>query len=207
MPTHYKTEVLVEADARDLTILETVKSELGIVKNDHDDVLSRLIHQQSAAAETYCNRVFAKETLVDHLRLYGQWAVGNLILSRYPVESITSIVEDDVTLDAALFDFDPATGIVWRLDASGYPQPFYSNVVATFVAGYELLAELPHDIERAVILMVKQAWYARTRDPLVKSEDVPGVLRQDFWVGTVGENALPPEAASLLDPYRRRMVF
>jgi hypothetical protein len=195
----YKSEVSVAAASRDLTTLATVKTELNITSNDSNAAIEKMIAQQSAAAETYCKRVFAQETLVDHFRSPGP---GALILSRWPVTAITAIVEDDVALSAADFEFDVDTGLVWRLDGS-YRQGWFAKAIVTFIAGYE---QLPGDVERAVILMVKQAWFARMRDPLVKSVSVDGIGSRDYWVGTVGEGALPPEASSLLDPYRRPSV-
>jgi hypothetical protein len=47
-------------------------------------------------------------------------------------------------------------------------------------------------------------WAAKGRDPSVKSEEIPGVIRTDYWVGAVGEaGELPPRVVMKLAPYRR----
>jgi hypothetical protein len=55
---------------------------------------------------------------------------------------------------------------------------------------------------------VKQFRYAAQRDPLLKSEDIPGVLSQTFWVGGVGEksNGLPLDVETLIAPYRNPAI-
>ena len=75
-------------------------------------------------------------------------------------------------------------------------------------AGYVLPGEpdrtLPDDIERAAIMLVKAAWFARTRDPLIRSEDVSGVTNTTYWVGGFGNGgSLPPDVEGLLSKHRQ----
>lgn len=203
----YKTTVSVAAASIDLTLLATVKTELGITDTGLDAWLATQITQASQAAATYCNRVFAQETLLDYFRL--DCGADKLLLSRIPVASITTVVEDGVTLTAADYELEASTGFLWRLDGADNRSCWAAaKIVVTFIAGYELLATLPPDIERAAIILVKQAYFAKQRDPLVKGEtvEIPGVetRRSDFWVGSVpGDNGgIPLEAQALLDPYR-----
>lgn len=200
----YKSTVSTAAASFDLTVLATVKEELAITDTDADAKLTRLIAMSSAAVEKYCNRVFAQETLIDTFRLNDDGAVPCLLLSRMPVSSISSVVEDGTTLTAADYELVAAKGELWRVDSDDEQQNWENaKIVVTFVAGYELLDGLPQDVERAAIELVKQGWFALSRDPLVKSEDVPGVLSTAYWVGEMGDNgAVPPHAASLLDKYR-----
>lgn len=201
----YKTTVSAASETFDLTILATVKAELGIpdATETYDDALETFITQASRACATYCNRVFAEETLVDSFRLTS--STDKLLLSRMPVSSITSVVEDGTTLAADEYEFEAATGFLWRLDGDDNRSCWScGKIVVTFVAGYELLETLPHDVERACIVTVKQNYFAKTRDPMVKEVDVPGVERVSYWVGSMpGDNgALPAEAEALLDPFR-----
>ena len=81
------------------------------------------------------------------------------------------------------------------------------KVRVTYVAGWVLPGDsgtitLPEEIEEAAIELIKLARTARTRDPLVKSETVDGVGRQDFWVGGIGEGSLPPNITMKIDAYR-----
>lgn len=203
--TPYKTTVSEAAASIDLTTLATVKAELGITNGTSDADLARFITQMSHAAATYCNRVFAKETVVDYFRPQNECrSTDKLLLSRFPVGTITSVVEDGTTLDAADYEVDPTTGFLWRLSDDERTSWALAKIVATYAGGYELLDELPNDVERAVIVMVKQAWFAKSQDPMAKAEEVPGVYRIERWVGTApGEiGAIPAEAEALLDPYR-----
>lgn len=202
MPLPYSSTVTSAASSYDLTVLATVKEELGITDSSSDDLLSRLITEQSAVAATYCRRVFAQETIVDSFRL-PCFSCDPIILSRRPVASITSIVEDGTTLDAADYEFDATTGFVWRLDDDERISWPAVKAVVTFVAGYELLTTLPRDIERAVLALIKRTAFGRTRDPMAKAEEVAGIGRTEYWVGNVpGSNGMPAEAVALLDPHR-----
>lgn len=203
----YKTVVGTAAGSIDLTTLATVKAELGITTGGSDADLTRMVTQASTTAATHCNRIFAKEAVTDHFRLQNEpRRVDMLTLSRFPVDTAAAItvVEDGVTLTASGYELDPATGFLWRLSGDERAAWARTKVTVAYSAGYALLAELPQDIERAVIVMVKQAWFAKSRDPMVKQEDVPGVLSQSYWVGSVpGQNgAIPAEAEALLAPYR-----
>ena len=201
----YKTVISVPADSIDLTRVATVKADLGVTDGAHDADMQRLVTQMSQAAATYCNRVFASETVADHFRLQNEpRRVDALLLSRFPVGTVTSVVEDGVTLTAADYEVEPATGFLWRLSGEERSCWASAKVVVTYAGGYALLDDLPHDIERAVIVMVKQAWFARNRDPMVKSMSIDGVSSRDYWIGTVpGDNgAIPAEAEALLDFYR-----
>lgn len=199
----YKTTVTTAASTHDLTVLDTVKQELGITGSESDDVLARLISEQSAVAETYCRRVFAQETLADSFRVWCGTSAP-LILSRRPLVSITSIVEDDTTLTASDYEIDADAGLVWRLDGDDNRMSWLpSKIVITYVAGYELLTTLPRDIERAVLALIKRTHFGLTRDPMAKAEEVAGIGRTEYWVGSVpGSDGIPAEAVALLAPHR-----
>jgi hypothetical protein len=205
MARPYKTTVSVAADTIDLTLLATVKTELGLETTESDSYLSSAITQASRSIATYCNRTFARETLVDNFRLDdGDLVAEPLLLSRFPVASISSIVENETTLASDEYEFDADTGQVWRLngdDDRSIWEP--AKIVVPFVAGYLLLDTLPEDIERACIMLVVQNFRAKGRDPTVKATDIPGVMRREYWVGSTGQTgAFPPEVESLLNPYR-----
>src|SRR5450759_693293 len=95
------TAVTDTADTYDLTVLATVKAELGITDRDEDENLARWINQASGVIAKYCNRVFAQETLSDTFRLKWRECEEILVLSRFPVSSIASVLENDATLDPA----------------------------------------------------------------------------------------------------------
>lgn len=204
----YDTTVSVAATSKDMTLAATVKTELGITDSDHDAYIALLIQEESAAAVAYCDREFARETVIESFRLENEdRCVVGLYLSRVPVASITSVVEDGVTLTAADYELAAAAGRLYRLDGAGSRSEWAkAKIVVTYAGGYVMLTTLPQDLERAVRTMVKQRWYARQRDPLVKAASLDGVMSEQYWVGGVGEDGTPAEVAAVLDRYRRIAV-
>ena len=207
MPDPYITTLVEPPETNDLTVLETVKEELDIEDDESDAVLSRMISEQSEVAAAYCRRALTQATIIDSFRFYSAFDAP-LIPSRRPVTSITEIVEGSTTLDVGAYEYDETTGFIWRLDASGYRASWLAGkITVAYVGGYECLATVPRDIERAVLILIKESWYARSRDPRARSETVDGIGRTDLWVGTIpGGGALPAEATALLEPYRRYVV-
>lgn len=203
----YRTDVTTAAASRLLTTLETVKEALRITTSTDDAYLTTLIAQQSKAAETFCKRIFAQETLVDRFELPPQQWTPTLKLSRAPVTTLTSVVEDDVTLVSADYELNSETGRLWRLNGSAqhYKWAPCSRIVVTFTAGFDLLGDLGEDIERAVIIMVSQAWFARSREPMLTSERVEGI-GSFSWKPNGNEAYIPPEAISLLEPHQDKTI-
>jgi hypothetical protein len=204
MPTPYKTVISVAPVTLDLTVLETVKQELGVTDNNSDELLARLISEQSEVAAGYCRRPLAQATIIDSFRLWPN-TYHPLIPSRRPVVSITEIVEDGTTLLETDYEYDEETGFLWKLDSTEDRICWAGGkTTVTYVGGYELLTTLPRDIERAVLILIKESWFSLARDPRARSETVEGIGRTELWVGTVpGGGALPSDATALLEPYRR----
>ena len=202
--------VVTPGTSVDLTILANVKAELGITSTTEDANLETWIDQASGVITAACNRVFAKETVEESFRVrvqYGkQWPEPEkIILQRAPVTSITSVVEDSTTLVRGTdYEIDYDSGVLTRLSGDYETRWSFSTLVIRYVTGYDLLGELPIAIERATISLVKSYRSAATRDPMLKSEEVPGVLTQTFWVGSVGDvlNGLPQDVETLIAPYR-----
>lgn len=205
--------VIDPSETFDLTSLDRVKTELNVTNNDSDDRLEQLIHEESASFADLCNRVFASETVTETFRrVRGRNNLVPLGLKRYPVTSITSVVEDDVTLDITLYEVDAKTGLLYRLSDS---DPEFravwcaSKIVVTYIGGYTLLTNLPRRIETAVIQMIMGRWFsggASARDPSVKTEDVYGVARLEYWrgsaMGGASSSSLPPDVQEAVDLYR-----
>lgn len=195
-----------------LTTVETVKSELSITTDVHDDVLGRKIDEATSDIEAHIGRVLNRVTLTE--TFWGGPGYGEyLILSRAPVASITSVTLDDVAVDTDEYRLDADAGILYRLDASGYPctWTWTNKIVLVYEAGFLLPGEndrdLPHALEGAAIALVNSYWQAKGRDPMVKAEDVPGLGSVQYWVGSVGEaGQLPPDVVAKISPFRRILV-
>lgn len=217
--------VATPATSYDLTVLATVKAEFDVSGSADDAVLADLIRQASGDIASYCGRVFAEEAVTETFRLgddacdgdwrgYGQgWArykpgrggAEPLCLDRWPVSSITSVVEDGTTLDADDYQLKASNGLLYRLSDDVIVPWSGLKVVVTYVAGYELLAELPYEIERACLDLVKMRYYGRDRDPLLRAEKILDVTESQWTASTSTprRGGLPEEIARRLDDYRR----
>lgn len=208
----FKTTVTTPAASKDMTVLATVLAELGLTGTDasRDALLAALIKQASAAIVAYCQRELASETVRDDFRTEAERrCIEALILDRTPVTALGTVVENGVTLGGADTELDPATGFLYRLDGQDCRIAWaHAKITVAYTGGFVMLTTLPNDLERACIDLVKHRWFARARDPLVKSKDVVDVGREDYWVGGAPgqEGGMPPEVTLLLDPYRRLVV-
>lgn len=208
----------------DLIDLATVKDELDIEPADtsQDLRLARAITEESLVIASYCNRVFALETVQD--QIYPErdaypyqvpGGVAPLQLSRWPIAGdVTSVVIVDppgtatTLIEGQDFLTDAARGWLIRLDQyTGYPtrwDPVMTTVV--YPAGYaQGTAGIPADLSGAALRLITARWKARGRDPLLMSRDQPGALGQErYWVGGVPgvKGPFPQEIAAVLDLYR-----
>lgn len=194
----------------DLVDLATIKLELNATNNADDPFFRNLISRASAAAANYCNCVFPVETVKDEV--LARHSQGHqrtipdrcypLQLSRFPVTSLTSVVENGVTLvDGTDFRIDYDKGQLIRLGIDGHPKSWTSLAITIiFTAGY---ATIPFDIVDAVVRMVKNRWFMRQRDPSLRQQSIPGVLEQQYWVATGAEaGAMTPDVVDLLSGFK-----
>lgn len=194
---------IIEAAAETkLTTIAAARAELQVSSGADDAYLATLIDQASDAVRSWCKRVFAVETVRESI--YPDKPGKSLMLSRWPVVVITAVTINGVAEDVANVEAEDS-GHLFRLDASGCRTSWPSGrIVVEYSAGYVLPGRpgrtLPNDIERAALSLVKGNWFARTRDPMIRSETVEGAGSTDYFSGTVSR--LPPDVESLLSPYR-----
>jgi len=199
----FKTVVVTPGASLDLTTLATVKTELGITNTDSDAWLQTKITQTSVAIASACGRVFQQETVADYFNLGWRSNDGALVLSRYPVNEVVAVTQSNSVLPADQYEFQSSNGMLFRMRGDCRSVWCGGRIIVTYSAGYVLLSTLPHDLEQACILLVKQNWYSKTRDPLVKSVSIPGVSTYDYWVGGVSQGGgMPPEVQTLIQPYK-----
>jgi hypothetical protein len=200
----------------DLTTLEVVKDELLIQESNtsYDVWIARQIQRQSAAVQNYCDRVFASEGLQDQIWLQSDaypyqvpGQVAPLQLSRWPVSGVTSVTVNQgnqiiqtLTLGTD-FALDMDQGQLTRLNVwTGFPTYWDScPTTVQFQGGFEII---PADVEEAVLRLIAGAYQARTRDPLLKEEEQPGLGRKVYWIPNARESQFDPEVAEMLDKYR-----
>ena len=203
--------VTVPAPDRTLISLAEAKAALGITNTASDATLATLIAQISDLIARECKvpedgaspPTLRRETIVETFRQDKR--VSPLILARRFVGSITSVVEDGVTLAATDYETDKAAGLVSRLDASGniicWPM---AKIVATYTAGFETI---PEPLKLAAITILREQRSAASRDPMLRGETVEGLGRFDYWVNAApgsgsSVSAVSGVAAAMLDGYR-----
>lgn len=184
------------ASTYDLTLLATVKSELGITDRSEDEKLARWITQASGEVSKRLNRVFARETISETFRATSRQ--DGLLLSRFPVSEIVSIIENDTTLTATDYELVAQTGELNRLRTDrGWQWPI-GKIVVTYTAGYAEIGDLPDGVERLAIIFVNQYRYSAPRDPLLRSETTDGAGSSSYF-----DAGSSPEAANLIEQLRK----
>ncbi len=209
---HKSIEIIASAVCRDLTVLDTVKMELGIPTADasHNDQIAVLIKQASSVISAYCDNMFAEETVQETFWSdYPSEYANSFMLSREPVSEILSVDIDGTILDPVEYRLGTDSHLhrVNFISGGCSLWTWTQEAVITYTAGYLLLDGLPYGIERAALMLIKDYYSGVGRDPRVRAEDIPGVRNVTYWVGGMGVgnqgSTLPPDVLALLAPYRR----
>lgn len=206
--------VLTPATSRALATLDRIKLELGICDTSSDLFLREKIDDVSAVIEAYLGYRLGRETVRETFRADAgdRGRAVELILSRCPVGNVTAIMIDGTAVDSESWQVDGETGEIFRVSDAGSLLPWYIgfNATVTYTTGFLLPgqpnADLNPAIEGAALSLMKAVWFARGRDPMMKSEEVDGIGARSYWVGGIGQQQLPPEVTAMLDPFRRVSV-
>lgn len=193
-------ETITEAESLDLTTLAAVKLELSITGNVDDAKLSRWITAASGMIHDYTRRTFPAQTYRETFRP-GERR-DTLLLSRYPVVEIDTIVENGTTLAADDAEAHADSGQLVRLSGDRAAWWACGKIVVTYSAGYATRATMPPAIGRAAIALVHLLRSSTVHDPLVRSKSIEGVMEASYQVGGFGDGALPPDIAGMLAPHR-----
>jgi len=197
-------EIITPAASHDLTVLDTARAELGGAAGTTDAEVLALIGQASAACARACNRAtFARERV--RQTEAGCAAPSPLVLARDLAPSIVSVADSGATLTTD--DYMVADGLLWRQPYAWRTAWGCGPVVVEYDAGFELLAGLPEDIERACLLVLRAWFFGRGRDPTIRSMSSEGIGMTQFAAASGGAEGLPPEAMALLAPWRRLPGF
>lgn len=193
------------ASAFDLTTIGDVKADLEITAATQDALIARYVSESSLELALACNRVFAKETLSEQYR--PDKAKRALILTRRPLAAVTSVSEDGDLVAAADYETDFAAGLIYRLESDARASFAAAKIVVVYQAGYDLPGSAPKDLQKAARAMVKAQFLSKGRDPLVRSESVPGVYEVAYWVGGLpGGEAWPADIKAAIDRYSNPLV-
>lgn len=161
--------------------LSDLKSHLTFSSTDtsKDEALRYTLATATELAERYCNRALRRKTVVETHDGGGR----ALILREPPVISVTTVVENGVTLTATDYTANSVSGLLYR-GSSTSGQDWYSGVqtvVVTYVAGY---TNPPLVAQRAVLDIARWLWQRTQQGPR------PG-FGQSADMADYGTDALP----------------
>ncbi|SDC06804.1 hypothetical protein SAMN05216337_1001173 [Bradyrhizobium brasilense] len=202
------------------TTVDVLRAELGSLLTVDDTVLETKIQEASGDIELAVGFRVPQEDVVETFWRTGFAGHGwgpchddgePLLLRRKNVTAITSVTLDGDVLDPSEYRLDPDMGALYRFDAaSGCPRAwrFGKSIVVAHTAGYILPpdpdANLPPAIVSCTKKLVKSFCLNLSRDQMLRSESVPGVMEFGYWVGTVGDPAqLPSDIQAELALLRR----
>lgn len=213
----------VALQANALTTLAAVKDALNITDSSKDDALTRGVNSASDSIEKYCNRKFARNPAI--IELVAGFGTELVHLEVTPVESITSVVINGVTVDPSEYYIKrPETGSVWRsngwlwtagvdLSASPHRRAGFEELAFTFtyVGGFATAANdrtpgtypQPSDLEEACIQLAVYRYRKLGRDLAVQSEQIGRTNRAYVGYRVDGPPDIPPFVSGILDGYRR----
>lgn len=207
------TTVTQAASTYDLVTLDVVKDELDIKDNSKNATLQRYLTSASAMVSQHCNRVFPAETLTEQFWAQrDRWprlipgGPPSLQLSRWPIQSVTSVTENGVVLiQDTDFKIDAVNGQLIRLDINLYPKPWpIFPIIIVYIGGF---ATIPVDVQDAVVRMVTRRYQSKGRDPNLRQQNIPGVLEQSWWISTGTDSGnMSPDISDILDNYRVPVV-
>lgn len=215
-------EIVAGPSATRLTTLQRVKSELKITTSENDAILNQKIDEASSDVTAAVGKALASADVREtywhdrHMGFagptFGYAGHGGdvLFLRRTPISTLASVTLDDDVVDPSEYRLDADAGLLYRLDSSGYPINWWFSkaIVVLYTGGFILPGvngrNLEAAIEGATVALVCSYWLSRGRDPMVKTEDVQGIGRREYWVGAVGDpELLPPRVLSSLSAFRR----
>lgn len=196
-----------------LTTLDRVKQELSITDNGSDAILTAKI---SEASSDILARIWPRprETVTETFYPEPGQSVSRaqLMLSRWPLVSVTSVTLDDSAVVS--YRIDAEAGMLLYLADDGYRScwTFSKSAEIVYVGGFSMPGEvaqptLPPALEAACVELVSSYWFSRGRDSLVRQETVDGAGSTTYWIGAVGESgSLPPSVESKIAPYKRMVI-
>jgi hypothetical protein len=130
------------------------------------------------------------ESIKDTFRLRG-CPLEKLNLSRRPVVSIESVVENDLTLIADDdYELASASALLFRRSRGCHSFWGRGNVIVSYSAGW---ATVPHDLRELAAKFATMLAAESGRDPSIGSESIPGVYDATYRYGRPDDPLVPAE--------------
>lgn len=161
------------------------------------DALEEIVRRACAAVEAYCGRSFALASFDE--RYDASPGQDRLVLRNYPVVELEALY-DGLSVSAGrlippeAYLLDAAAGTIRLIGRCFTPGP--GSIRAVYTAGY---AEPPLAVAQAAVMLAAD-WYRNRPDGRALAEAFDG------YTARYSPDAIPPQVAELLKPYRRRVL-
>jgi len=153
-------------------------------------------------------RTLKAETLVETLRVRPGYQYTTLVLARWPVLEIISVITDTTALTTSDWYLDIPMGTLDRI--SGNETLFWPCgwVTVEYVAGYDTI---PEDLKGYASQLVGIFYQTTTSsvDSNTKHIEIPGVITLDRWVDQTATDSIVPDdikTGLVRDGYRRPVL-
>lgn len=184
---------------RSLLTLAELRAAAGVSDNSKDAVLVPLGNYVSAMITKACKVAIAGaipptlrlETVTETIRYRSRSGKADgLVLARRPVVEIVSVTEHGNEISASNYELDAAASILYRMSGT-CPIRWYclGDIVVEYSAGYEVV---PDDLKYAAIKFVQAELVTGSRDPNLKSLEIVGVSRREWWVSDKQVTSIVP---------------
>ena len=194
--------VTTAAADRSLLTLAELRAAAGVPDNSRDAELTTLGARVAAAITGACQvarggavpPTLRLETLTETLQ--NDRHRTEIVLSRRPVVSVTSVTEIDAALTSADYEIEAGAGLLRRL-AAGRPWCWpCRKVVIVYQAGWQTV---PDDLKLAAAKFVQAEWQQGSRDPLLRRVKVEGISEREYWVDPTKDSVIPAEVMDILE--------
>ena len=174
--------------------LSELKAYLWIIDTTQDTLLTILVNSANDFVENYIDRKIAQANYTE----YFDWnAQRELLLSNYPVNSITSFKINIWTLETPVYEDIEANTYklspkVWKIFLNFYQKRWFQNYEVIYNAWY---ATIPWDLKLATLKIASWYYNKRTSD-WIKSESVAW---DSIWFDT---SEISSDTLVILNNYR-----
>jgi hypothetical protein len=190
--------VTTPATNRRLLTVAQMRAAVGVTEGSQDDKLDELNIQVSDLITKACRiegdgvnpPTLLSETITETWRRNSYWAGGawpfadserqrhSLILSRFPVSSVSAVVADGTTLTADGYELRAKDGMLVRLSNDNETAWLNWKIVVVYQAGW---AYVPPDLAKIASQLVQILWWQDGRDPNQKIEWTQDVSKNEWF--------------------------
>lgn len=157
-----------------------------------------LIDQASSLIASETRRVLHRQEVTETWR---DVSCAGLMLSRWPVASVVSVIEDGVTLAATDHEVDGS--FLHRLSGDRRTGWRAAKIQVRYQGGYD---PIPADLQRACIDLCVNMNAAAGRDMTIRSVSIPDVENVSYRDEANGGGLIPEHVASIIALYRDVML-